>query len=76
MSEFSNFIYPMHRYSGKFTPENLVLNANLQEFSQRVSYISGLAGNGKIPMDKAFQDIEQLWQQIRNSIKSIDHAES
>ncbi|WP_446371551.1 hypothetical protein [Coleofasciculus sp. D1-CHI-01] len=31
-----NFLYPHVRYRGAVKPEHLVLNANLQEFAQRV----------------------------------------
>ena len=34
-------------------PENLVFNANLQEFSQRVGYISALASNGKMSVESS-----------------------
>jgi len=33
-----DFLYPRSRYYGQVKPENLVFNANLQEFAQRVSY--------------------------------------
>ncbi len=42
MTDLHNFLYPRRRYQGSVKPENLVFNANLQEFSQRVSYICGL----------------------------------
>ena len=29
------FLYPRSKYYGEFTPENLVFDANLQEFAQR-----------------------------------------
>lgn len=44
----SDFLYPRSRYYGQFKPEYLVFNANLQEFAQRVSYISNLQTNGKL----------------------------
>ena len=34
-----DFLYPRGRYYGHVKPENLVFNANLQEFAQRISYI-------------------------------------
>ena len=36
------FLFPRSPYHGKMKPENLVFNANLQEFAQRVSYICNL----------------------------------
>jgi hypothetical protein len=41
-------LYPQARYYGQIKPENLVFNANLQEFSQKVSYISCLETSGKL----------------------------
>ena len=40
--ERSDFLYPRSRYRGHWKPENLVFDANLQEFAQRVSYICNL----------------------------------
>lgn len=44
----NSFLYPRYRYYGDVYPENLVFNANLQEFSQKISYISALKTAGKI----------------------------
>lgn len=67
MSNISSILYPKSRYYGEVKPENLVFNANLQEFAQRVSYISGFASNGKISLEQAFSDIEALWQRLEDS---------
>ena len=55
MSFKSDFLFPYRRYQGKFKPENLVFNANLQEFSQRVSYISNLESSGKLSPEDSLQ---------------------
>jgi hypothetical protein len=55
MTDLHNFLYPRSRYRGSVKPENLAFNANLQEFSQRVSYICGLQTNGKLNPNQAFQ---------------------
>lgn len=67
----SNFLYSHSHYYGDVKPENLVFNANLQEFAQRVTYISCLASNGKIPLEKAFQDLEMLWKQLEDSKEQL-----
>lgn len=72
----SNFLYPQPRYYGDVKPENLVFNANLQEFSQRVILISGLASNGKISIEQAFQNIETLWQQLEATKKQLGVGEN
>lgn len=65
------FLYPTGRYYGKFTPENLAFNANLQEFAQRVSLLCGLETGGKIPPDEAYQEIKKLWGQLKESKKTL-----
>lgn len=62
---------PQSRYRGQVKPENLVFDANLQEFSQRVSLISGLQTNGKLTAQEAFEQIESLWQQLETSMYQL-----
>ena len=38
----NQFLYPRYPYKGEFTPENLLFNANLQEFAQKASYFCAL----------------------------------
>jgi hypothetical protein len=66
-----NFMFPHTSYRGEFTPENLMFNANLQEFAQKVSYICNLETNGKIPPQVAYKQIKDLWQDIKQSIKNL-----
>uniref|UniRef100_UPI0030D7CCB6 DUF7219 family protein n=1 Tax=Oculatella sp. LEGE 06141 TaxID=1828648 RepID=UPI0030D7CCB6 len=61
------FLYPIARYRGEFSPENLAFNANLQEFAQRVSLICGLETGGKVSSDEAYEQIKQLWHQFKVS---------
>jgi hypothetical protein len=74
----SEFLYPRYPYRGNFKPENLVFNANLQEFSQRVSYISALQTGGKLSAEEAYEQIKMLWKQLKHSKKelNIDKSES
>ncbi len=66
-----NFLYPRSRYYGEVKPENLVFNANLQEFSQRVSYIAALETSGKISSEEAYCQIKVLWKQLKQSKKEL-----
>lgn len=66
-----NFFYPRSRYHGKLTPQQLTFNANLQEFSQKVSYISALETGGKISPEQAYQDIKILWKELKRSKKQL-----
>jgi hypothetical protein len=61
------FLFPRARYYGDFKPENLAFNANLQEFAQRVAFICGLETGGKLSSEQAYQEIRQLWKQLKQS---------
>ncbi len=67
----TNFIYPHSTYRGHFTPENLVFNANLQEFAQKVSYICNLETSGKVSPQEAYRRIKNLWQELKDSIQNL-----
>jgi hypothetical protein len=62
-----NFLYPRAPYHGEVKPENLVFNANLQEFAQKVSYICNLETAGKIGNLEAYKKIKSLWKDLRLS---------
>jgi hypothetical protein len=70
--ELDNFLHPRSSYYGKFKPEYLVFNANLQEFAQRVSYISNLQTGGKIPPEEAYQQVRSLWKQLKRAKKQLE----
>ncbi|MGQ9870497.1 DUF7219 family protein [Leptodesmis sp.] len=69
--EREKFLYPIGRYHGSFTPEQLVFNANLQEFAQRVSLICGLETGGKISTEDAYRQIKELWKTLKKSKKEL-----
>ena len=76
MKDHSDFFCPRSRYYGQVKPENLVFNANLQEFSQRVSLICGLETNGKLSPEEAFDQIRVLWKQLKHSKKELKVGEN
>jgi hypothetical protein len=67
----SDFLYPRYFYKGKWTPENLAFNANLQEFALKVGYISSLQTNGKLSSYQAYKEIKGLWKQLTRSHKKL-----
>ena len=71
-----DFFYPHYPYRGKAKPENIVFNANLQEFAQRVSYICNLETAGRITSEQAYKQIKDLWEQLDASREGlgIDHS--
>ncbi len=71
MADHSDFLSPRNRYYGKFTPENLAFNANLQEFAHKVSFICALETNGKISPEQAYEDIKALWDRLKSSKEQL-----
>jgi hypothetical protein len=74
LNHTSQFVCARSRYYGQVKPQNLVFNANLQEFSQRVSLITSLETNGKLSPEESFQQIKDLWQQLELSKTSLGIA--
>lgn len=71
-----NFLYPRGRYYGHVKPENLVFNANLQEFAQRISYICNLETGGKLTSEEAYEQIKALWKQLKKTKKQLQIGEN
>ncbi|MEA5603069.1 hypothetical protein [Nostoc sp. UHCC 0252] len=69
--ELESFIYPRSRYYGEFQPVNMIFNANLQEFAQKISYISCLETSGKLSPEEAYNQIKVLWKQLKHSRKEL-----
>ncbi|MBF2058190.1 MAG: hypothetical protein IGQ45_13495 [Cyanobacterium sp. T60_A2020_053] len=70
--EKETFLFPHASFRGEFTPENLVFNANLQEFAQKISYICNLETNGKISANQAYEQIKVLWKDLKTSVKNMN----
>ena len=68
-------LYPRSRYRGQVKPENLVFNANLQEFAQRVNYICNLETNGKLSPEESSKQIKALWKQLKRTKKQLGIGE-
>jgi isopropylmalate/homocitrate/citramalate synthase len=72
MSKESDFfLYPNNRYNGNFTPEYLIFNSNLQEFTQKISYICSLETAGKLTPEESYQQIKRLWKELKRSKKQL-----
>lgn len=72
----SEFASPRSRYRGQFKPENLLFNANLQEFAQRVMIISNLETGGKISPEASYKEIKSLWKNLKHSKQSLGIGQS
>lgn len=66
-----NFLTPRSTYWGEPTLPNMTFNANLQEFTNRISYICNLETGGKISGEEAYRQIKALWKQLKASKKNI-----
>jgi polyhydroxyalkanoate synthesis regulator phasin len=71
MADQSEFLNPRSRYYGQVKPENLVFNANLQEFANRVSLICGLETNGKLTPEESYKQIKSMFKQLKQSKKQL-----
>jgi len=71
MTSKDDFLNPRTSYQGKPTLGNLLFNANLQEFANRVSLICALETGGKISPDDAYAEIRNLWKQLKASKQSL-----
>ncbi len=71
MADRSEFLYPRSRYYGKVKPENLVFNANLQEFAQKVNYICNLETSGKLSPEESYHQIKVLWKDLKRTKKQL-----
>lgn len=71
-SKIADFLYPRSPYSGECKPDYLIFNANLQEFAQRVSYISNLQTCGNLSPKEAYKQIKMLWKQLKHLQKELE----
>jgi hypothetical protein len=76
MTNESDFLYPHASYQGEVKPENLVFDANLQEFAQRISLICALETGGKISPGEAYHQIKALWEELKQSKKMLGIEDS
>jgi hypothetical protein len=74
--EKDDFLYPRSRYYGQVKPENLVFNANLQEFAQKISFICNLETSGKLSPEDAYEQIKSLWKQLKRARKQLQVGEN
>lgn len=70
--EKEGFLFPRASFRGEFTPENLVFNANLQEFAHKINYVCNLETSGKISANQAYAQIKTLWKELKASVKNMN----
>ena len=55
----------------RISVEEMLFNANLQEFATRIGAICALEAGGKISQQDAYKQIKSLFKQLRRSKKSL-----
>lgn len=70
----TSFLYPHTRFRGQFSPQNLIFNANFQEFAQKVNYLCALHTNGKCSTEQVYTELRHLWEQIEQSSDELGIA--
>ena len=65
------FFNLISNFRGEFSPQNLAFNANLQEFTNRISIICALETGGKISSNEAYQQIKELWIKLDASRQNL-----
>ncbi len=66
-----NFLYPHSRYHGENKPENVAFNAKLQQFAQKIGYITNFVASGKLSPEEAYKQIKALWKELKRSKKEL-----
>lgn len=51
--------------------EEIIFDANLDEFATRVGLIVGLESNEKMSSEEAYQSIKSLWKKLKKSRKNL-----
>lgn len=58
------------------SPEEILFNNNLREFTVKIEHICGLEMNGKIPQQEAYRRIRDLWKSLKRSKKNLGIGQS
>ena len=66
-----SFLNPISNFRGEFSPQNLAFDANLQEFTNRISIICALETGGKISPNEAYHQIKELWNKLEQSRQNL-----
>ena len=53
------------------TPEEIIFDANLQEFATQIGIVCSLESGGKIEQHEAYTRIKKLWKELRASKRNL-----
>ena len=65
MESFSSF------HGEDWSPQRAAFHQNLEQFADRIGLIVGLQGNGKVSQEEAYEQIKELWSQLKGSRKDL-----
>jgi transcriptional regulator with AAA-type ATPase domain len=65
------FLNPLSPYYGEPDLGQMMFNANLQEFANKVDLLCALQTGGKISADDAYTEIKKLWKELKDSKKAL-----
>ncbi|AGY56887.1 DUF7219 family protein [Gloeobacter kilaueensis] len=71
MTSKDEFFNPRASYHGEPTLGNIIFNANLQEFANRVSLICALETGGQLSAQEAYREIRGLWKKLKESKENL-----
>jgi len=54
-----------------FSPEKLIMDANIKEFGYRISMICALESGGKITQEEAYLRIKETWHSLKSSRQNL-----
>ncbi len=54
-----------------FSPEQVLMDANIREFGQAISLICALETGGKLSAEEAYELIRKTWRDLRHSHKLL-----
>jgi len=66
---------PDHPHAAN-SPEEILFEENLREFTLKIEYICGLELNGKISQEDAYRRIRDLWKTLKRSKKNLGIGET
>jgi hypothetical protein len=55
----------------EFTPEKLIMEANIREFAYKISMICALEVGGKITPEEAYHRIRENWRELKASRQNL-----
>ena len=67
--------FPQVPESGPEVLRHAITFANLQEFSQRIGLICALHASGHLSSSAAYNQVEDLWQELRRASHSLEMQE-